>query len=228
MAGLKVMVAGEELVLLPERAAFWPAKGWLICADLHWGKAETFQHFGLPVPSAVLNRDLERLATCALGLGAGRILVLGDLIHARVGLSDGVRASVAEFFQRTKIPMTLVRGNHDRSLRKIPEDWNLEVVEDFLDAGPFRFRHDDGPRENQYQWLGHVHPLWVMRTGGDRVRLPCFWMQKHAMTLPAFSAFTAGIVVTARPGDRVFGLTEDEVLELPTGPRAQTLPRNQK
>ena len=112
--------------------------------------------------------------------------------------------------------MVLVRGNHDRTLKEIPNGWRLEVKEDFLDEGPFRFRHDDGPAAGQFQWLGHVHPLFVARGGGDRVRVPCFWMQKNAMTLPAFSAFTAGVVVKPAPTDRIFLLTEDEVIELPS------------
>ncbi|MEZ4467584.1 MAG: hypothetical protein R3F43_24855 [bacterium] len=44
-------VAGEVLWLLPERALYWPAAGVLAVADLHWGKAETFQQHGVPVSS---------------------------------------------------------------------------------------------------------------------------------------------------------------------------------
>lgn len=215
MAEVKIQVAGEEIVFYPGRAAYWPRKKWLICADLHWGKAETFQHWGLPVPSAVLESDLDRLENIYRACGAEEIIVIGDLVHARVGLSEGVRDRVGDFFQRLGAPMTLIRGNHDRALREIPAGWRLKVVEGFLDEGPFRFRHDDGPADGQYQWLGHLHPLWVTKGAGDKLRLPCYWVRPGAMTLPAFSAFTAGQVVMATPKDRVFVLTEEDVLEVP-------------
>lgn len=217
MAEVKIEIAGEEIWLLPERAAYWPRKKWLICADLHWGKAETFQHWGLPVPSAVLENDLERLERIYRATGAEAILVIGDLVHARVGLSEGLRERVGDFFARTCAQMILVRGNHDRALREVPAGWRLRVVEDFLEEAPFRFRHDDGPPAGFFQWLGHLHPLWVTQGAGDRLRLPCFWQQPAAMTLPAFSVFTAGQVVKSGPRDRVFVPVEDSVLEVPTG-----------
>lgn len=221
MAGLSVRVAGEEILLLSGRAAYWPARETLICADLHWGKAETFQHWGLPVPSSVLDTDLSRLETLARESGAKRILVLGDLIHARVGVSAGVKERVAAFFAKIEIPMVLVRGNHDLSLRAVPAGWNLSVVEGTLDEGPFRFRHDEGPADGRFQWLGHLHPLWLGKSGNDRLRLPCYWLGAQALTLPAFSQFTAGQEVKPKKGDRLFVLAGDTVLEVPSDPRAQ-------
>lgn len=235
MAEVKVTIAGEEIWLLPERAAYWPRKKWLICADLHWGKAETFQHWGLPVPSSVLENDLGRLERLYTALGAEEVLVIGDLVHARVGLSAGVQERVAAFFTRVGCSMILVRGNHDRALREIPEGWRLKVVEGALDEGPFRFRHDDGPADGLFQWLGHLHPLWVTRGGGDSLRLPCYWLQPTALTLPAFSVFTAGQVVPAGPRDRVFVPVEEAVLEVPIGRKPKPggrsfgrLPREEK
>lgn len=225
MAEIRLTLQEEEIELLAGRAAYWPARKTLVVADLHWGKAETFQHWGSPVPSGVLESDLARLEALAQAKGASRVLVLGDLIHARVGLSAGVKGRVAEFFERSGLSLTLVRGNHDRSLKEIPAGWRMEVVEGFLDGGPFRFRHDDGEGEGKFQWLGHIHPLWVARGGGDRLRLPCFWLQQGAMTLPAFSEFTAGINVNAGKNDRIFVIAEDSVLEVPAAPSSQRLLR---
>lgn len=223
MAEVGLSIAGEEIQLLAGRAAYWPSRRTLIVADLHWGKAETFQHWGSPVPSGVLEGDLARLEALARAKGAARVLVLGDLIHARVGVTAGVKARVAEFFTRSGLELTLVRGNHDRSLKEIPAGWRMNVVEGYLDEGPFRFRHDDGDADGQFQWLGHIHPLWVAKGRGDRLRLPCFWLQRQAMTLPAFSEFTAGVNVRAGRGDRIFVIAEDSVLEVPAAPSSQRL-----
>ena len=43
-------VAGERLVLLPEKAAFWPRTRALFVADFHLGKAATFRSAGIPLP----------------------------------------------------------------------------------------------------------------------------------------------------------------------------------
>lgn len=40
---LAVEVAGETVVLLPERALWIPAHHVVVVADLHWGKAATFR-----------------------------------------------------------------------------------------------------------------------------------------------------------------------------------------
>ena len=43
-------VAGEKLLLLAERVAYWPAKGALFVADFHLGKAASFRSAGIPLP----------------------------------------------------------------------------------------------------------------------------------------------------------------------------------
>ena len=54
-------VAGETLVLLPERAAYWPARKSLFVADFHLGKAATFRRAGIPLPSGTTSENVERL-----------------------------------------------------------------------------------------------------------------------------------------------------------------------
>ena len=51
-AGLPVTLAGEAVVLLPQRAIAWPSAQTLIIADPHWGKAAAFRAHGLPVRKA--------------------------------------------------------------------------------------------------------------------------------------------------------------------------------
>ena len=57
-----VAVAGETLLLLPERAAFWPREKTLLIADPHWGKAGGFLMGagGIPVPLAPLSKTVDR------------------------------------------------------------------------------------------------------------------------------------------------------------------------
>ncbi len=51
-------VAGEDLVLLAERAVFWPAKKALFVADFHLGKAASFRSAGIPLPSGTTTENV--------------------------------------------------------------------------------------------------------------------------------------------------------------------------
>jgi hypothetical protein len=49
---------------------------------------------------------------------------------------------------------------------------------------------------------------------GDRLRLPCFHVGTQVGVLPAFSAFTGGLDVSRRPGERVFAVAGPAVVEV--------------
>ncbi|NUR18637.1 MAG: DEAD/DEAH box helicase, partial [Gemmatimonadaceae bacterium] len=61
MSDERISVRGEELVLLPERAAYWPARTTLLVADAHFGKAATFRAAAIPVPAGTTDATLGRL-----------------------------------------------------------------------------------------------------------------------------------------------------------------------
>jgi len=44
MLPVPISVAGEDLVLPPCRALYWPYKRWLVVSDLHLGKAAQHEH----------------------------------------------------------------------------------------------------------------------------------------------------------------------------------------
>ena len=57
---MKIGVAGETLLLFPERAALLAQTQTLLVADPHFGKAATFRSSGIPVPAGTtvrLGRD---------------------------------------------------------------------------------------------------------------------------------------------------------------------------
>ena len=78
-------IAGEQLVLLPERAAYWRRVQTLLVADPHFGKAAAFRAAGVPVPRGTTTGSLARLDAALARTGATRIVFLGDFLHARVG-----------------------------------------------------------------------------------------------------------------------------------------------
>src|SRR3982751_2939934 len=80
---LETTVAGERVLLLAERALFRMATGELLVADPHWGKAAAFRAAGVPVPGGTTTEGLDRLARAIERTGAARLVILGDLFHAR-------------------------------------------------------------------------------------------------------------------------------------------------
>src|ERR671921_286637 len=85
MSDITLTIAGEQIYLLPERAIFWPGASTLVVADLHWGKASTFRAVGIPIPIGTTSDDLARLDSALQRTHARRMVVLGDLFHAKAG-----------------------------------------------------------------------------------------------------------------------------------------------
>lgn len=195
---MELTVAGETVELRAERAVVWGKT--LLVADLHWGKSASFRAWGLPVPDE-LAADLARLAQLVVATGVDRILVLGDLIHARSSVSEDVRAQVGAFRRDLPVDFVLVKGNHDRHVDTLPADWGVEVVAE-RHEGPFVFRHVPGPASG-YLWAGHLHPGITVGRGVRRLRLPCFHLGSAHAVLPAFGGFTGTAAVRPEPGDVV-------------------------
>jgi len=213
---MRVEVAGEAIVLLPERAIFRPATGQLLVADAHWGKAAAFRAAGIAVPGGTTAEGLERLDQALLGTGAGEIVFLGDLFHAREAKSPATLAAVREWRGRhPALKLTLVRGNHDRHAGDPPADLGIAPVEPPAAAPPFVYAHHPEPDAAGYVLAGHLHPAVVLRgRGRQRERLPCFHFGRGVGVLPAFGAFTGAATAAPLPGDRVYVVAGDEVLRV--------------
>jgi DNA ligase-associated metallophosphoesterase len=208
-----VEVAGERLVLRPDRSLFWPRAGMLAIADPHFGKADAFRAAGVPVPGGPAD-TLARLSAALAQTGARRLVVLGDFWHSREGRTDRMRAGLAAWrAERPGVCVELVRGNHDRAGAP-PDgwgDWTREIAEP-----PFAFAHHPEPSAAGYLLAGHLHPGVVL--GRERLRLPCFWFGPRVGVLPAFGEFTGAATVPAAPGDRVFAVAGDAVIDVSRGP----------
>jgi metallophosphoesterase superfamily enzyme len=137
-----------DIVLLPGRAALLPAMQTLVCADVHLGKAATFRRAGLPVPEGSAQQDLKRLADLITTYDARRLIIAGDLFHARAGCTPRVLGEFTDFReqirQRSNTEVVLVLGNHERSLGRqfSPQDLGIDQCVQELVEPPFRFVHE--------------------------------------------------------------------------------------
>jgi DNA ligase-associated metallophosphoesterase len=209
-----------DILLLPGRAAFLPASGTLLVADLHLGKAATFRRAGIPVPEGSAQADLARLESLVRDTAARRLLILGDLLHARSGCTEAVCAEFAATRRRiTAAEVVLVIGNHDRGLGRVPATLGLDACVPHLAEPPFHFVHEPAvPLQADHAAFtvaGHLHPTVSIRSpGGDRIADRGFVAEASTLVLPAFGSFTGGHRVAPVPGMRLWIARDDGVADV--------------
>lgn len=216
MSDVSLDLAGESMVLLPERALFWERLATLLVADVHWGKAEAFRAAALPVPTGTTEEGLARLDRALDRTAARRLVVLGDLFHSRHGCTPELFATIGEWRRRrSTLEILLIRGNHDRGAGDPPLAWNFVCVgEPHLD-GPFAFCHHPQDVTGAYALAGHLHPaVGLSGVGRQRATPPCFVFGPDLGILPAFGGFTGTAKVRPTAGDRVFVIADEEVIRV--------------
>lgn len=209
---IAVELAGERLLLLPEKAVYWPAQAMLIIADIHFGKAASFRALGVPVPRGTTTENLNALDALIAAHGARQVMFLGDFLHARAAHASSTQQAMLAWRQtRPDLQLTLVRGNHDRHAGDPAAALGIELVDEPCASGPFAFCHHPDLDTPGYALAGHVHPAWVLATRFDALRLPCFVVGRRRMILPSFGSFTGGHVVTREAGDAIYVTSGDAV-----------------
>jgi len=212
----RIEIAGETVELRAERALYWPREETLFIADTHWGKAATFRAMGAPVPRGTTTDDLARLGRALDETGARRLIVLGDLLHARAGRSVETLHAIGRWFEeRPKLERMLVRGNHDKHAGDPPREWGFRVVDEPTLLEPFVLRHRPSDDADGYVLAGHVHPKIRLTGPGAEVLKPaCFEIGPRSAVLPAFTSFADGGLIRPRAENRYFAVVDDEVIEV--------------
>lgn len=216
MTDCGIEIEGQELLLLPERGAFWVEAGTLLVADTHWGKAAAFRSGGIPVPGGTTSGALSRISHALDRTAAHRVVFLGDFLHAKAGRAPRTLSTLAEWrASYASIEMVLVRGNHDRHAGDPPSELGIHCVDAPLHEPPFVLQHHPGESPSGYVLAGHLHPaVSLVGRGRQRQRLPCFWFGVRHGILPAFGDFTGTVSVEPDPQDLVFVLTDGAVVKV--------------
>jgi DNA ligase-associated metallophosphoesterase len=209
-------VANEHLLLLPQKAAYWPRAGMLIIADIHFGKAASFRALGVPVPAGTTSANLLALEELMAQYEVRHIMFLGDFLHAKAAHAPATLAAMQAWRERhPELLLTVVRGNHDAHAGDPPARLDISMVDEPHVIGPFAFCHHPDMLVTSYVLSGHVHPVYRLRSGWESLLLPCFLMGTERMVLPSFGAFTGGHPVAPQPGERLFVTSGEAVLEIP-------------
>lgn len=216
---LSLSLAGEELLLLPEKAIYWPSKKILLLADLHLGKAGHFRKAGVPISAQVHRQDLQILDTLLQQWQPSEVIFLGDLFHSSYNCEWNLLESwMQEHPQRQFI---LIKGNHDILPKALYESSVLKIEDEKMLISPFLLTHhppeagcSDAPH---YRLCGHIHPaVQLYGAGRQQLSLPCFYFGLHYALLPAFGKFTGFYKIKPKAGEQVFGVLPARVI--PLGP----------
>lgn len=202
-------IDGEDFIFDCRRVIYWPRRRILIAADLHWGKTQYLRSHGIGISDRVFDADLERLSEIYHQYDFKTFLVLGDLIHHEKAMTKGVVEKIAKFRNDFPFELVLIKGNHDR-FSEFPPSWGI-VEESYLPIDDFFFSHEYQPKRKEFQFAGHVHPMFRLRLGHDELRLPSFILGEDFCLLPAFSHLTGGQDVRLKRGEEAIVLLEDGV-----------------
>ena len=202
--------------LLPEKALFLREEKILLVADLHFGKINHFRQAGLPVPVAANQKNAETLIDLINKMKPGRMIFLGDLFHSHYNEEWEVVGQIVRHFPACGFE--LVRGNHDIMSEQQYRRMGIKVM-DHERIGNWILTHEpmDVSKipEGQINMAGHIHPgARLEGKGRQTIMLPCFWISKKQIILPAFGSFTGLAPIRPRKNDTVHVIFENKIVEV--------------
>ncbi len=225
-----VSLLGHTLKLLSGRGVYFPISRTLAVTDLHLGKDVVFRRQRVPVPQGSSEETLQRVACLIDQTDPKRLVLLGDFVHHRSSFSKQLTEQLDRFFARYPgLEIVLTLGNHDRSIHQTISRWPIHVTECFPMDGVVLSHHPpdseleqhgepkpEPDREPEQLWVcGHIHPSYRLTGRADQLsRLPCFWFHNRCLVLPAIGDFTGTHRVKKHPGDQIWLIADERVIQV--------------
>jgi DNA ligase-associated metallophosphoesterase len=207
----KISFKGEDLVLLPEKAIWFPEYETLLVSDTHLGKGSHFRKAGIAIPTILEQEDLATLSDIIELYKPKELIFLGDLFHSDMNNDWEWFKLWRQLHQHIK--MILVKGNHDILPLYLYHLLNLDVV-DGKQLGAFKLYHDLPKKEiEHYVISGHIHPgIKITGKARQNMVLPCFYFGKNNAILPAFGKFTGKAIIKRKENDLVYAIAGKNII----------------
>ncbi len=205
----------EDLLLLPQRAIFWPKHKALIIADVHLGKTGHFRKAGIAIPRDLEQNDLAILSDLVAEFDPERIIFLGDLFHSNINADWDWFAMWRQQFPR--IVIDLIKGNHDIIADSHYTDLNVALHKQLVIEPFLMLHHPLAEAElqlvKQYVFCGHIHPgINLTGKGRQSLTLPCFAFGERQAILPSFGKFTGRVALSTAKTDKIYAVLKDKVI----------------
>ncbi len=216
VSGLPIQLGSTELMLLAERAVWWPDRRALLLADVHLGKDQVFRRHGIAVPASVLERELDRLGALITATSATALIILGDWVHAPPEPGEQWPERIANWRRGwPELSLELIIGNHDRQLDAWLARWDMQAHADAHRIDGLLLSHEQAAGDVGPGLSGHLHPRLQLIRRHQRLRVPAFVRHGDHLVLPAFGAFTGGVD---------YRVCEADCFYVPTGDGVRTVP----
>lgn len=208
-------IANATLRLLPELAAVWLEERTLFLADVHLGRSAANRSAGIFMPQGTDAADLQRITRLVEEHAIQRVVILGDLFHARLGMASDTIAIFGEWIDKLDREVILVEGNHDRNARRYDPNWPMVIHREPIELGGFLCSHEPYARTGCYTLCGHLHPgIKTRDAAGCALKAKAFWQSADQFVLPAFGSTTSLENVKLNVGDRLYVCAEGRVVPL--------------
>lgn len=210
---ITIDVAGERLMLLPDKASYLIDHNILIISDVHLGKITHFRKHGIGVPQSALQDNFKRLALLIDSIEPLKVIFLGDLFHSSIN-SEWILLQEFIVDRLDSTSFELILGNHDILNPKIYSQTNIATSKS-ISIGRLLLTHeplDDVP-EGQYNIYGHIHPaVNLTGAGKQKLRLACYYFSQNYAIMPAFGTFTGMHSLKPKKSDTIFVIADDQVI----------------
>lgn len=219
MTSMEFEFSGSMLQLDPSGAIYWPARNNLLLADLHLGKETVFQKAGIAIPQGATGSTLNRLRSLVQVYQPMQVIVLGDLLHAPVGLTPSLTEALSEIARESEDrSWVLVPGNHDRgsitALRRC--GWTVTAPRYMIEGITLVHDASRWTENDPVSISGHIHPsIRIPLTRRESTCVRCFWQRGQSLFIPAFGGWTGTQPVQPSRNDRVLACVEGELVEWP-------------
>jgi DNA ligase-associated metallophosphoesterase len=212
---MKVELAGEPVVMMPEKALYLPNQKTVLVADLHLGKVNHFRKAGIAVPPRANDKNTTLLIEAINRTKPDRVIFLGDLFHSHYNDEWESFGQIRKHF--TECSFELVMGNHDILGAHQYQQKSLQVYPQELKIGPWILTHEPLKEisTDGYNLAGHIHPgVYLKGTARQSLLLPCFYFGAKQGILPAFGSFTGLARVLPKKNEHVYAIAENRILKI--------------
>jgi DNA ligase-associated metallophosphoesterase len=208
-----VVIKNNHFYLLAERAIYWQERSTLLIADVHLGKVNHFRKAGIPVPSAVISQDMDRLSRIVDQTLASNVIFLGDLFHSNLNKEWAIFTDWRKYY--SSVDIELIRGNHDIISAARYKESGIKVYPVAKQEDGFLFTHDfiPAPENGLFNFSGHIHPcIRIQGRARQTEALPCFYFDVNNALLPSFGSFTGCKVIEPSRDSKSYVIAGDKVI----------------
>lgn len=207
---LLITFCGLPCILDARSVLFLPSYDALVFSDLHFEKASFLAQFANPIPQLDTITTLQRMQAIITDYQPAKVICLGDSLHDAGALNRMSSEVLKQLQQLVAQPSKWywVIGNHDPV---IPTSLSGVSVPYLLLDGVC-FSHEPTAIECNGQVIGHYHPKTRRRLGGKRMTGKCFISDQSTLIMPAFGAYTGGLLTTDSAISRLFATAKTEYL----------------